>query len=402
MTKTKIIYVDDEPRNLNLFQLMFDESGIEVLTFGSAVEALSVLKTSNPAVIVTDQRMPGMTGLEFLEIAAQILPDVPRIVITGQTDEDTIVKLVRRAKLFDYISKPVIEDDVVGSIQRAVDYSLNKRDLVDTCRKLESKAAELEAKNHKLEELRRLEIAAREEAEAWSSVELVHAITSGEVKFPIERDIVCLTFDIVGSKKLHGIEVNGMGLRQHVVGLFMTSLLNFEGCLEGHGGDGAYGHFGTFCDFTTAANRALATAQEFRQRLKNLERIHSTIVECGIAIHVARKAKIDAHTASIARNGRTLVKKTLYSSSPEIDYVFSLEEIGHHLPGTNIILGAEVKNLISTDCNALSIGKVKLNSLWGFREIFIIKSDKFGAGDFRSLLQGLEFEAVAPHLAIAG
>jgi FixJ family two-component response regulator len=391
--KPIILYVDDEKKNLSMFELMIDSDEYELLLFSNAVEALSTLKAKDPWVIISDQRMPGMTGLEFLEIANQLIPETPRIVITGQTDEETIIKLVRKAQLFDYICKPASEDEILSSILRAVSHKKSLRDLADARAKLESanralesRAKELEIQNKELESLRKKEATAREEAEAWSSIEIVEAVSKGEVSFPMTRSIVCVAFDIIGSKRLHGKTVESMDLRQYIVGLFMASLLNFDGILEGHGGDGAYGHFGCFSNQREAPSLALAACQEFRQKLRNMSRVHGHIVECGIAIHYAADAKIDAHRVSVQRGDRQLVKKSIYSSSPEVDYVFSVEELAHYLPGTNIFLTSELLAQLDIPSGCLEIGSIELNKMWGLRSLSMIKSDMVSESDLQKFL----------------
>src|ERR1022692_3561660 len=96
--KPIIMYVDDEPHNLTVFEatIGMDEDW-DIITFSDPVKALSELKMTAPAVIVSDQRMPHMTGVEFLEIAKQLHPDSVRIVVTGYSDEDLIVEAVRKA-----------------------------------------------------------------------------------------------------------------------------------------------------------------------------------------------------------------------------------------------------------------------------------------------------------------
>jgi putative nucleotidyltransferase with HDIG domain len=120
--KYKILYIDDEPQALFLFEEFFRLS-YEVLTATSGEEGLKILK-QNPdiAVIVTDQRMPEMSGVEFFE---KILPDFPnpiRIVLTGYANVEDIIAAINTGKVFYYIQKPWSESQLKLVIDRAVEY----------------------------------------------------------------------------------------------------------------------------------------------------------------------------------------------------------------------------------------------------------------------------------------
>src|SRR5688572_16933433 len=119
--KPVILYVDDEPRNLTVFEASMPDDWT-IKCFDNAIEALRSLKEINPWLIISDQKMPKMTGLEFLEVASQIAPEAVRIVVTGQTEEQTIIQLVRRAKIFDYLTKPWDTETLISQLKKAVEY----------------------------------------------------------------------------------------------------------------------------------------------------------------------------------------------------------------------------------------------------------------------------------------
>jgi len=113
-----ILYVDDEPQNLVSFKAAFRRE-YQVLTAQSGDEALSVLKKTEIQLIVSDQRMPGMTGVEFLEKALPIYPDAIRIVLTGFSDIAAIIDAINKGKVFRYISKPWDETELRMTIENA-------------------------------------------------------------------------------------------------------------------------------------------------------------------------------------------------------------------------------------------------------------------------------------------
>ncbi len=105
--KLSLIYVDDEEINLMLFKEMFRRD-FDVYTTSSAKEALEYLKTNEVDVVVTDQRMPIMTGTEFLKALMEIKPDVPpkRVMVSGYTQEEDIEEALEKFNLARFVAKP--------------------------------------------------------------------------------------------------------------------------------------------------------------------------------------------------------------------------------------------------------------------------------------------------------
>lgn len=119
--KDKILIVDDEPAFLRLLTRIFRRE-YEVISAGSGDEAIELLKLQNVALIISDQRMPGMMGVEFLKIAAKIRPNTIRIILTGYTDIDTLVEAINSGVIYKYISKPWQEEDLEQTARRALEH----------------------------------------------------------------------------------------------------------------------------------------------------------------------------------------------------------------------------------------------------------------------------------------
>jgi adenylate cyclase len=117
--KPKILYVDDETHNLEVFVATFRRN-YTVLTASSAKEALDLLHHHTIAVIITDQRMPEMTGVDFLESIIPEYPDPIRMLLTGFSDMEAIIKAINNGKIFKYISKPWDANDLKQTIDIAV------------------------------------------------------------------------------------------------------------------------------------------------------------------------------------------------------------------------------------------------------------------------------------------
>jgi len=117
----KILYVDDERGNIDYFRSVFRRE-YEIVTATSGEEGLEVL-LENPdiPVILTDQRMPRMSGVEFLRRSIDIARDSIRILVTGYADMETVINAVNLGHIYYYISKPWTYDEMKIVIKRAIE-----------------------------------------------------------------------------------------------------------------------------------------------------------------------------------------------------------------------------------------------------------------------------------------
>ena len=123
----KLLFVDDEMANVRLLERLFRQD-YNCLTASSAEEALELLDQHEVAVIITDQRMPSMTGVELLKRSADRRPHMVRILLTGYTDLEALVEAVNCGLVYMYVSKPWNNDDLKLRVSRAVQhYETNKR-----------------------------------------------------------------------------------------------------------------------------------------------------------------------------------------------------------------------------------------------------------------------------------
>jgi response regulator RpfG family c-di-GMP phosphodiesterase len=118
--KINVLYVDDEANNLISFKATF-RIKYNVYTAISAEEALKILDTKPVEIIITDQRMPNTTGVEFLEKVLEKHPDPMRILLTGYADMNAVIDAVNKGKIFHYLSKPWNEEELDMTIRRAMD-----------------------------------------------------------------------------------------------------------------------------------------------------------------------------------------------------------------------------------------------------------------------------------------
>ena len=119
--KYKILVVDDEPSNLRLLERLLRRS-YTVISASSGGEALKLLELHDVALIVSDQRMPGMTGIQFLKKAAEMRPQTVRIILTGYTDVNDLVEAINSRIVYKYVTKPWINEDLLVTVTRGVEY----------------------------------------------------------------------------------------------------------------------------------------------------------------------------------------------------------------------------------------------------------------------------------------
>ncbi len=135
--------MDDELANLQKLQRTFmDLYTVHVARSGE--EALQILQKTPIDAIITDQKMPGMTGIEFLELSQKAYPNLVRIVLTGFTEVDDLIAAINTGKVHRYITKPWEPKDVLMAIRD----SLEKIELMNENERL---AIELKAANEKLQ-----------------------------------------------------------------------------------------------------------------------------------------------------------------------------------------------------------------------------------------------------------
>lgn len=121
MNKT-LLLVDDEPSVLTALGRVFHEDGYRLLTAASGAEALRLLAENDVQVILSDQRMPGMTGVELLTKAATLYPNAVRMVLSGYADLQAITDAVNRGHVYKFLMKPWENETLRANIREAFEY----------------------------------------------------------------------------------------------------------------------------------------------------------------------------------------------------------------------------------------------------------------------------------------
>jgi Nif-specific regulatory protein len=132
-----ILVVDDEQDNLDAFRFNFRKT-FDILTATSGPEALGILAEKDVAVVVTDQRMPKMTGVELLREVRVRTPETVGIILTAFTDVDVLIEAINLGQVYRYITKPWDAKEVRGVLQ----YAIERFHLQRENKKLEAQLAE--------------------------------------------------------------------------------------------------------------------------------------------------------------------------------------------------------------------------------------------------------------------
>lgn len=121
-----ILYIDDEIHNLNAFKASFRRI-YTVQTAESAEEAYKLLENHEFHIIISDQRMPKMTGIEFFESILNKYPEPIRILLTGYADINAVIDAINKGQVYKYFSKPWNDEELRHNIEKAYEvYALRK------------------------------------------------------------------------------------------------------------------------------------------------------------------------------------------------------------------------------------------------------------------------------------
>src|ERR1044072_3711174 len=119
--KGKILIVDDETEKLRALERIFRNEH-EVLTASSAVEALAALESHDVALLISDQRMPEMSGIELLSRTVSLRPHMVRILLTGYTDVSSLIEAINCGHVYKYVTKPWKNEELVITVSRALEH----------------------------------------------------------------------------------------------------------------------------------------------------------------------------------------------------------------------------------------------------------------------------------------
>jgi adenylate cyclase len=151
-----VLFIDDETNILKALQRLLRNEPCRVITASRGAEALEILDRERPQVVVSDQRMPEISGVDLLQTVRQRHPDVVRILLTGYTEMNIAVEAINRGEIFRLVTKPWNDEELKATLRQAFD----THDLKSEIRRLNQVTRE---QNLKLQELNRdLEVTVQE------------------------------------------------------------------------------------------------------------------------------------------------------------------------------------------------------------------------------------------------
>ncbi len=128
----KVLFVDDEPHVTEGLKRVLRKEPYDFLSASSAKEALVILKREGVDVVVSDEKMPGMSGAELLTVVRREYPDTIRIILTGHASLDAAIRAINDGGIYRFLTKPCNEADLAVTIRQA----LQQKDLMAESRQL--------------------------------------------------------------------------------------------------------------------------------------------------------------------------------------------------------------------------------------------------------------------------
>jgi adenylate cyclase len=332
--KLNILYVDDEEQNLVSFKAVFRRYH-NIFTARSGPEGLEILREHKIHLIITDQRMPDMSGVQFLEVATKTYPDAIRMVLTGFSDMEAIISAINTGRVFRYINKPWNEDELKMTIESA-------RQLLSLQERNKQLLTELQHKV--LEQEKTLRLFQKYVPEAV--VEKV-LNTSEESLFEGElRDVTVLFCDIRGftaiSEQIGPREA--VSLLNAYYSLMTESIKKYNGSVNQFVGDEIFACFGAPVANLNNESSAVICAIEMRDSLHKLNKeFNQKIggdVQIGIGVHCG--VVVAGNTGSEERIEYSITGDTVNTGS-------RIEQLTQDYPNTILISDVvyeQVKNLV--------------------------------------------------------
>jgi DNA-binding NtrC family response regulator len=132
MEKSKLLLVDDEPNLTSALVRSLDRSQFEIFTADSAQQGLMILAGNEIDVVVSDERMPGMTGSQFLSEVRKKWPNTIRMILSGQADLEAAVRAINEGEVYRFLLKPCHPKE----LQLTILQGLQHKKLITQSRKL--------------------------------------------------------------------------------------------------------------------------------------------------------------------------------------------------------------------------------------------------------------------------
>lgn len=314
--KLSILYVDDEEQNLISFKAAFRRH-YTIFTAISGKAGLDILQNEKISLIITDQRMPEMTGVQFLEKVIPAYPDTIRMILTGFSDIEVIIDAINTGRVFRYITKPWDTNELKMTIDNACQlYRLQQNNKL-LLQELQNRVQEQEKTLKLFQKYVPEEVVKK----ALSSTE--ESIFEGEIK-----EVTVLFCDIRGfttiSEQITPKEV--VALLNAYYGIMTESIRRHNGTVNQFVGDEIFACFGAPVSHVHNEQNAVFCALEMMKRLEKLNEQFATKVGQKIEIGIG----INAGEVVVGNTG-------------------SEEHIGFSITGDTVNTGKRIESL-TKDC----------------------------------------------------
>lgn len=139
-----VLILDDEIAVLHSLRETLERAGFHIVTCASPLKALELVRDNTFSVILTDMRMPEMTGLEFLEHCEAMQPEATRVLITAVLSLSHVLEAINKGRIYRFIPKPWLHEELLAAIENSVQRFMlrrNNRDLIERVQTLEAELA---------------------------------------------------------------------------------------------------------------------------------------------------------------------------------------------------------------------------------------------------------------------
>ncbi len=277
--KLSILYVDDEEQNLVSFRAAFRRH-YSIFTATSGKDGLDILQNEKINLVITDQRMPEMTGVQFLEKVIPAYPDTIRMILTGFSDIEVIIEAINTGRVFRYITKPWDTYELKMTIDNACQLYRLQRNNKQLLEELQLKVSEQE------KTLRLFQKYVPEEVVRKALDSAEDSIFEGEL-----RHVVVLFCDIRGfttfSEQISPKEV--VAFLNCYYTLMTESIKEHNGTVNQFVGDEIFACFGAPISYADNEQNAVFCAMEMIKRVEKLNEQYmpqfGQKIKIGIGIH---------------------------------------------------------------------------------------------------------------------
>ncbi|RME37230.1 MAG: response regulator, partial [Deltaproteobacteria bacterium] len=234
----RILCVDDERNVLKALRRIFIDDDWEILTAESAAEGLEILEQEDEIqLVISDFRMPGMNGVDFLGQVRERWPDTIRIVLSGYADAACIVAAINEGQIYKFIPKPWNDDELKVTLQTALEHYFLQKENRELLEKLRASNEQLQKMNDTLEQLveKRTEELQFQNQALKISQTILDALPVGVVGFDFDGMIVrtnAAAMNLLGQENAFVVGMNREEVLPEQVNRMIDSLEE-KRCLHG-------------------------------------------------------------------------------------------------------------------------------------------------------------------------